>query len=353
MTNKTYSAAGVDIQAAARLKEKIGQFAEITFTKQVLSLEDDKGLFFDPSRFKRFKALFRLSAFDKPVLVSSVDGVGTKTKIATAMNDYRSLGADLVHHSVNDILIRGATALFFLDYLAMDKLLPETVEAVVASLSGACAELGCALLGGETAEMPGVYRPGEIDVVGFIVGAVEEEGVIDGSKIVPGDIVVALSSSGLHTNGYSLVRRIFGIDDDPKVLGRKVPELGHTLGEELLIVHRCYYPLLATVLEHIKSMAHITGGGLLENVPRILPGGLGALFHQSAWRVPPIFRLIQARGSVEPREMHRVFNMGIGLVVVVGQEQVASVQAGVPEAQPIGEVVKVEEGQERVVIEGA
>jgi phosphoribosylformylglycinamidine cyclo-ligase len=335
---ESYRAAGVDRDAAQRAKDLIGEMARSTFTKGVLG---DIGA---------FGSFFQVTGFKDPVLVSHTDGVGTKLKIAALTGRYDSVGEDLVHHCVNDIFTCGARPLFFLDYVAMGKLVPERVQALVKGMARACRRTDCALIGGETAEMPGVYHGDDFDLVGFVVGAAEKEELKDGRDIQEGDVLLGVPSSGLHTNGYSLVRRIFGIDDDPKVLGKKVPELGHTLGEELLIVHRCYYPLLAPVLEHIKGMAHITGGGLLENVPRVLPAGLGALFHQSAWQVPPIFRLIQARGSVEPREMYRVFNMGIGMVTVVGQDEVASVQAGVPEAQPIGEVVKVEEGQERVVV---
>jgi phosphoribosylformylglycinamidine cyclo-ligase len=230
MVQKTYADAGVDIQEAVSLKERIGKLAESTFTKQVFALHDELGLFSDPTRFKRFKALFR---FKGAFLVSSVDGVGTKTKIATAMNNYSSLGFDLVHHSVNDILIRGAIPLFFLDYIAMGRLAPRQVEAIVQGLAQACLEVGCALIGGETAEMPGVYYPGEVDIVGFIVGAAEEDGIIDINTIAPGDIVVALPSSGLHTNGYSLVRAVFNLDNDKSPLQKFYPELGNTLGAAL------------------------------------------------------------------------------------------------------------------------
>ncbi len=357
MEQKTYADAGVNIQEAASLKETIGRFAESTFTKQVLALHDEVGLLFDPSRFKRFKALFRMKGFDKAVLVSSVDGVGTKTKIATAMNNYSSLGADLVHHSINDILIRGAIPLFFLDYIAMGKLVPEQVEAIVQGLAQACGEVGCALIGGETAEMPGIYYPGEIDIVGFIVGAVEEEAIIDSSTIVPGDIIIALPSSGLHTNGYSLARKIFG--DTRADLDVYYPELGKTLGAALLEPHRCYLwqlkPWLPKKtkegwqnLKKLKGLAHITGGGLPGNLTRTLPKGFAARIRKASWQVPPLFRLIQKAGPVAEDEMFRTFNMGIGMAIVLSPTDAANFVASVPDAFSIGEIV---EGERRVIFD--
>jgi len=355
MVQKTYADAGVDIQKAVILKEKIGKLAESTFTKQVFGLHDEVGLFFDPTRFKRFKALFR---FKGALLVSSVDGVGTKTKIAAAMNSYGSLGVDLVHHSVNDILIRGAIPLFFLDYIAMGKLVPGQVEAIVQGIAQACREVGCSLIGGETAEMPGVYYPGEIDVVGFIVGAAEEDAIIDINTIVPGDIIVTLPSSGLHTNGYSLVRAVFNLDNDKSPLQKFYPELGTTLGAALLEPHRCYLRQLKLWLpkktkkgwqnKKLKGLAHITGGGLEGNLTRTLPKGLAAHIHKGSWQVPPLFRIIQKAGSVAEDEMFRTFNMGIGMAIVLSPADAHDFIASVPDAFPIGEIV---EGERRVILD--
>jgi len=358
MVHKTYADAGVDIQEAASLKERIGKVAETTFTKQVLALYDEVGLFCDPSRFKRFKALFRFKGFDKAVLVSSVDGVGTKTKIATAMNNYGLLGVDLVHHSVNDILIRGAIPLFFLDYIAMGKLVPEKVEAIAQGLAEACREVDCALIGGETAEMPGVYYPGEIDIVGFIVGAAEEDALIDSNTIAPGDIIVALPSSGLHTNGYSLVRAVFNLDNDESPLQKFYPELGKTLGAALLEPHRCYLRQLKPWLpkktkegwqnKKLKGLAHITGGGLAGNLTRTLPQGFAAHIRKASWQVPPLFRLIQKAGPVDEDEMFRTFNMGIGMAIVLSPTDANVFVASVPDAFSIGEIV---EGERRVILD--
>lgn len=355
MVQKTYADAGVDIQEAVNLKEKIGKLAEVTFTKQVFALHDEVGLFFDPTRFKRFKALFR---FKGALLVSSVDGVGTKTKIATTMNNYGSLGVDLVHHSVNDILIRGAIPLFFLDYIAMGKLAPARVEAIVQGLAQACREVGCALIGGETAEMPGVYYPGEIDIVGFIVGAAEEDAIIDINTIAPGDIIVALPSSGLHTNGYSLVRAVFNLDNDKSPLQKFYPELGKTLGAALLEPHRCYLGQLKPWLpkktkgewqnKKLKGLAHITGGGLAGNLTRTLPKGFAAHIHKASWQVPPLFRIIQKAGPVAEDEMFRTFNMGIGMAIVLSPTDANDFIASVPDAFPIGEIV---EGERKVILD--
>jgi phosphoribosylformylglycinamidine cyclo-ligase len=280
--------------------------------------------------------------------VSSVDGVGTKLKIASALARHNTIGIDLVNHCVNDILTGGAEPLFFLDYMAMGKLVPEQVEAIAQGLASACREVGCALIGGETAEMPGLYTGEDYDLVGFIIGVVEKEKIIMGKTITAGDAIVGLPSSGLHTNGYSLVRKIFG--ESRSVLDAFYPDLGRTLGEELLEPHRCYYHQLKPLLPSIKGMAHITGGGLIENVPRVLPRGAAAHFHGQSWTVPPIFQLIQQRGNVDQHEMYRVFNMGIGMVVICSPENAGQITSALPEAKVIGEVVK-QTGKARVIIE--
>jgi len=280
--------------------------------------------------------------------VSSVDGVGTKLKIASALDKHNTIGIDIVNHCVNDILTCGAEPLFFLDYIATGKLVPEQVEAIAQGLAQACHEAGCALIGGETAEMPGLYAGEDYDLVGFIVGVVEKKRIINGKDISAGDIVIGLPSSGLHTNGYSLVRKIFGVEQS--ALNSRYPELGRTLGEELLEPHRCYYHQLKPLLPLVKGLAHITGGGLIGNVPRVLPKGLAAKFDSRAWIVPPIFQLIQQRGNVDQQEMYRVFNLGIGMVVICSPHNVDQLIKALPEAKVIGKVIE-QRGKARVVIE--
>jgi len=295
-----------------------------------------------------FGGLFEFKEYRQPVLVSSVDGVGTKLKIACALAKHNTIGIDIVNHCVNDILTCGAEPLFFLDYIAMGKLVPEQVEAIAQGLAQACREVGCALIGGETAEMPGLYADEDYDLVGFIIGVVEKKRIIMGKTIVAGDIIIGLPSSGLHTNGYSLVRKIFG--ETKSILQAYYSELGRTLGEELLEPHHCYYHQLKPLLTIIKGMAHITGGGFLGNVPRILPQGVTAKFHSQAWTIPPIFQLIQQRGNIDQQEMYRVFNMGIGMVLICSPDNADQLTKALPEAKVIGGVVK-QVGEERVVIE--
>ena len=333
IVRQTYAAAGVNIDLAAKAKELIGKQARTTHRPEVLS-----GVGF-------FGGLFEFKGYEQPVLVSSVDGVGTKLKIAGALNKHNTIGVDLVNHCVNDILTCGAEPLFFLDYIAMGKLVPEEVEAIAQGLAQACREVDCALIGGETAEMPDLYAGEDYDLVGFIIGVVEKEKLIMGKAIVAGDAIIGLPSSGLHTNGYSLVRKIFGIDE----LGEDFPELSRTLGDELLEPHRCYYNQLKPLLPLIKGMAHITGGGLVDNVPRVLPKGLAARFNSQAWAIPPIFQLIQQRGNVARGEMYRVFNMGIGMVVICSHDVVAQLREQLPEAKVIGEVAE-QAGEARVII---
>ena len=331
-----YTKAGVDIDAAARTKQLISRLAQSTLRPEVLG-----GVGF-------FGGLFEFKGYRQPVLVSSVDGVGTKLKIASALDKHDSVGIDIVNHCTNDIFTCGAEPLFFLDYIAMGKLVPERVAAIAQGLAQACRQVGCALIGGETAEMPGLYGGEDYDLVGFIVGVVERENIIKGEKIAAGDIIIGLASSGLHTNGYSLVRKVFG--EEKRALSEHYPELGRTLGEELLRPHRCYYRELKPLLALVKGIAHITGGGLMDNVPRILPPGLMVRLNSRAWTVPPIFRLIEQRGSVNRAEMYRVFNMGVGMVVVCSPDEVTKITKALPEAKVIGEVVK-QKGEARVVID--
>lgn len=333
---ETYASAGVDIDAADRAKELIKKKVRATFRSEVLT---EIGL---------FAGLFQLKGYKEPVLVASVDGVGTKIKLAVVLNKHDTVGIDLVNHCINDIFTCGADPLFFLDYIAMGKLVPQQVENIVGGLARACSDAGCSLIGGETAEMPGMYVPGDYDLAGFIVGAVERSRVITGRTIEAGDTIVGLPSSGLHTNGYSLARKIFGMKLDK--LETYYTELGCTLGEALLEPHICYYPILKSSLPVIKGLAHITGGGIPGNLPRILPRGLGARINKKTWKVPPIFTLIQKKGHVDEKEMFRVFNMGMGMLVVSSPTNADKIRASVRGARCIGDIIRVR-GDERVIID--
>jgi len=334
--NKAYTLAGVDINLADKVKGTVAQQVQSTFRPEVI------GAGF-------FGSMFQLKGYDEPVLVSSTDGVGTKLKIASLSDKNDTVGIDIVNHCVNDILCCGAEPLFFLDYIAMDKLKPEQIETIISGIAQACREVGCSLIGGETAEMPGIYSHESYDLVGFIVGVVEKKNIIDGSSIVPGDVILGLPSSGLHTNGYSLVRRVFGIDDNSSSLNKFYPELGKSLGEELLQPHRCYYPQLKPALPMIKGIAHITGGGFIGNIPRVMPEGVAANIHKDTWDIPPIFKIIQGKGGIEEAEMYRVFNMGIGMAVICSPHRVAKIVSVLPQAKVIGETIKRED-EERVLI---
>jgi phosphoribosylformylglycinamidine cyclo-ligase len=306
-----YKAAGVDIDAGNETVRRIRGLARSTFTSGVLS---DIG---------SFGGLFRLEPgrYRDLVLVASADGVGTKLKVAFLARRHHTIGADLVNHCVNDILVQGAEPLFFLDYLATGRLSPEVAESVVGGIAAACRDNGCALLGGETAEMPGFYGEGEYDVAGFIVGAVDRSRLITGRTIATGDLLVGVPSAGLHTNGYSLARRVI-FEHLRLDVGRYVPELSTTVGEALLEPHRSYLRMVQPLLDggRIKGMAHITGGGITDNLPRVLPHGTAALIDRSAWRVPPIFTWLQRSGSIPDEDMLRTFNMGIGLIIVTGPD---------------------------------
>ena len=323
----TYRDAGVDIDVADKLKEIIKRKAKPTFTPEVLT---DLGF---------FGGLYELKGYIQPVLVSSTDGVGTKIKIACALNKHDSIGADIVNHCANDILTCGASPIFFQDYIAMAKLDTQIIESVVEGMANALKQTGCALIGGETAEMPGLYPEGEYDLVGCIVGIVEKEGILNGSSIEAGDAIIGLPSSGLHTNGYSLVRKVFNTDKEPSALAQVYPELDRTLGEALLEPHRCYYPVLKPLLGKVKGLAHITGGGLPGNLPRTLPDGLAAHIGKDTWEVPPLFHLIQEKGAIDEPEMYRVFNMGIGIAIVCDPANSKDF-LNIPGAVVIGEVVK-------------
>lgn len=305
----SYRDAGVDIDAGNAAKGGIAALLRATRTADTLS---DLG---------SFGGLYRVpTGYRSPVLVASADGVGTKLKVAFMTGRHETVGEDLVNHCVNDILVQGARPLFFMDYIGMGRVEAAAVEALVAGVARGCVANGCALLGGETAEMPDFYDPGEYDLAGTIVGIVEEDAVLDGADIQEGDAVVALGSSGLHTNGYSLARRILfdrmGLEPDDAF-----PEEDGTVADVLLRVHRSYLASVQPLIREraVRGLAHITGGGLLENVPRVLPAGVSARIETSSWEVPPLFRVLQREGGVEEREMYRAFNMGVGMVAIVAR----------------------------------
>jgi phosphoribosylformylglycinamidine cyclo-ligase len=311
----TYKDAGVDIDAANESVLRMRDSIRSTFTPGVLT---------DVGSFGGMFSLAAFSGYECPVLVSSIDGVGTKLKIAVMVNKHDTIGRDLVNHCVNDILVQGARPLFFLDYFATGKLAPPVVVDVVKGLAEGCRDCGCALIGGETAEMPGLYYEGDYDLAGTIVGIVDRPRIITGGRIEVGDTIIGLASSGLHTNGYSLARRVL-LDAGANSLSvyEHIPSIGRTLSEELLAPHRCYAPSILPLLDEfdVKGMAHITGGGFYENIPRILPSICSATIERRTWPIPPIFNLIQERGNVPEPEMYRTFNMGIGFVMVVSPEQ--------------------------------
>jgi phosphoribosylformylglycinamidine cyclo-ligase len=338
----TYSDAGVNIDAANAATEKIKELARSTFNARTLSEIGSFGGMFDAG----------FPSMSRPVLVASADGVGTKLKIAFLTGTHNTIGRDLVNHCVNDILVQGARPLFFLDYIATGRLAPETVAGIVEGITVGCRENGCVLLGGETAEMPGFYSEGEYDVAGFIVGVVDRERVIDGKSIMAGDVLLALPSTGLHTNGYSLARKLFfevaGLSVDTHL-----PELNATLGQALLESHKSYLPAMEGLLDggRIKGLAHITGGGLLENIPRILPAGTSVAIARGTWPVPHIFTLMQQLGHVPDAEMYRTFNMGVGLVIVCAAQEAEAIQTHFARRdEPCYEIGRVIEGNREVLI---
>jgi phosphoribosylformylglycinamidine cyclo-ligase len=329
----TYASAGVDIDAANRATEKIKELARTTFNARTLSEIGSFGGMFDGAFPK----------MQQPVLVASADGVGTKLKIAFATGIHNTIGRDLVNHCVNDILVQGARPLFFLDYVATGKLAPDTVAGIVEGITDGCRENGCVLLGGETAEMPGFYADGEYDVAGFIVGVVDREKIIDGKAIAPGDVVLGLPSVGLHTNGYSLARKLF-FEVAGYTADTYLEQLGETIGQALLKSHVSYLRNLDGLLDAgvIKGLAHITGGGLLENIPRILPEGTAVEIKRGSWPVLPIFETMQRIGKIDEREMFRTFNMGIGMVIVCNPHDASEIKTVIKTSREIGRVTKGE-----------
>jgi phosphoribosylformylglycinamidine cyclo-ligase len=324
---KAYASAGVDVDLGNRLKKNIQRLVRVTHGPEVLG------------KVGGFGGLFRarFGGMRDPVLVSSVDGVGTKLKIAFAVNKHDTVGADLVNHCVNDIAVVGARPLFFLDYIGCEKLEPRVFGQLLRGFSRACRAANCALIGGETAQMPGMYQPGEYDLAGCIVGVVDRKKMIDGSTIRPGDVVLGLRSNGLHTNGYSLARKILFEKMRLKPSSR-LPELRRSIADELLRVHQNYQPMLSkSPLGMIKGLAHITGGGLIDNLPRILPRNCDAVIETRSWPVPPVFQILQKHGNVAREEMYQVFNMGIGMAVIVNAKYSARAKS-LLKAIPIGRI---------------
>jgi phosphoribosylformylglycinamidine cyclo-ligase len=326
---KAYARAGVDVDLGNAVKRRIQSRVRSTHGPEVLGKIGGFGGLFAPN-FARMR---------EPVLVASVDGVGTKLKVAFAMDRHDTVGADLVNHCVNDIAVLGARPLFFLDYIGAEKLEPPVFDQLLRGFTQACRAARCALIGGETAQMPGMYKKGEYDLAGCIVGVVDRSKLIDGRKIKPGDVILGLPSNGLHTNGYSLARKIL-FEKIGLTPHSKLAPLKHPIGEELLRVHKNYQPLLAKLPDGmLHGLAHITGGGLIDNVPRVLPADCDAQIETKAWRVPPIFELLARRGKVDRSEMYQVFNMGVGMVAIVsGRDREKAMQ--VLKARPIGKIVK-------------
>lgn len=318
MSGATYRDAGVDIAAGTLAVSLMKAAVEATHGPNVLGGLGSFGGMFDASFLKGFEA---------PILVASTDGVGTKTKIASALGRYDGVGQDIVNHCINDILVQGAVPLFFLDYIAAGKLDPQMIATVVTGAASACKAAGCALLGGETAEMPGVYLDGEFDLAGTIVGVVDRAQAIDGKRIQPGDVVIALPSSGLHTNGFSLARRVLA-DEDLNAPQERLD--GASLADALLAPHRSYLAEVTALRSHgidVRGLVHITGGGLVDNPPRVLPTGVAFRFHEDSWTFPPIFQILQEKGGVAREEMFHVFNCGLGLLIVLPAEQEMAAKA--------------------------
>jgi len=342
-----YADAGVDISVADATKRRIAALAGRTFRRGVLAPLGGFGSLFQLDRTR----------WREPVLVASADGVGTKLKVACAAGVHTSVGADILNHCVNDILTQGAEPLFFLDYIAMAKLDPRVIEQVIEGMSQAAKQAGCALIGGETAEMPDMYAPGEYDLAGFIVGVVEREKILDPRHVRPGDVLLALASSGLHTNGYSLARKlVFGVAKlEPDSY---VPEVNNKIGAELLKPHRAYWPLVKNILARgwISSMAHITGGGITGNLPRALPRNVRAVVELGSWPVLPIFRYLAHLGNMERDELLRTFNLGVGMILVVPAKDVSHVEAELKRRREkfylIGRIERAARGKPHVVYSG-
>ncbi len=330
MTKSQYASSGVNIDAGNRAVELMKDSVRATYNESVLAGIGSFGGLFDVSAFKQM---------DHPVLVASTDGVGTKVKLAASVGRYRGIGHDIVNHCVNDILVQGAKPLFFMDYFATSKLNPEQTAEVVTGIAEACKDAGMALLGGETAEMPGVYQPNEFDVAGTIVGVLERDAILPRPTIQVGDVLIGFKSNGPHTNGYSLIRKVFEntpLDDD-------------SLADALLAPHRSYFNMLYPHLSNVKALAHITGGGFIENIPRVLPENMNAVIHLNSWQVPPLWKLIQQKGDITTEEMYRVFNMGVGMIAIVDLSNITEFQTSIPEPTfIIGELIN---GERKVILD--
>ena len=330
-----YRQSGVDLGRMDELKERIRGLAASTHGPEVIEGGGS------------FAGLFQMGGEDGPVLVASADGVGTKLKIAAQLGHFESIGRDLVTLNVNDILTKGARPLFFLDYVAFSDVDSQALDSLMRGIAWGCREAQCALIGGETAQMPQVYADGEMDLAGFVVGVVEREKLLEPSRVKDGDRLFGIPSNGLHTNGFSLVRKVFNTDDDPAALFRRFDGLSHQLGEELLLYHRSYYPMLAPVLGLLSGLAHITGGGLPGKLPAVLPDDLAASIDTRTWTPPAIFEVLRREGGITDAEMFRVFNMGLGMVAVCPEPNVSAFWSKIPDAIPVGQIIQ-RESEEQV-----
>jgi phosphoribosylformylglycinamidine cyclo-ligase len=337
-TGVTYQDAGVNLSASQVIKERIKKVAKKTYGKNVLG------------GVGGFGAMYRLGDYREPILVSSTDPVGTKLMVATMADDFSSVGADLVNACVNDLIVIGADPLFFLDYVATSIMDPVVVETIVKGIGESCQSVDCALIGGETSEMPGVFAGNNIDLSGFVVGVVEEDEMLRPLETIEsGDCLIGVASNGLHTNGYSLVRHVFDLDKDHSPLSEYFEDLGESLGDALLRPHLSYYGDLKPIFKFVKGIAHITGGGLYENVPRMLPEGVTAQFNLSSLRKPPIFDFIQERGSIQSDEMYKVFNMGLGMVIACDFDQAPLITSRVSNSEIIGEIIHNKVGDKVII----
>ena len=334
MNENVYRQAGVDLAAAQNIKTHIAALAHQTHGPEVIGAVGG------------FGALYELSRYHNPILVSSTDGIGTKLRIAIMMDNYNGIGIDLVNACINDIIVCGADPLFFLDYLALESISTDIVTSIISGISTACKESGCALIGGETAQMPGIYTEGDFDMAGFVVGVVEKDNLITGSKIADGDMIIGLPSTGLHTNGYSLARHVLNVDNNPDILSTHHKDLGCTIGQALLIPHPSYYKTLQPILNLAKGLVHITGGGLYENIPRILPKGLLARIDSSTWKTPQIFSILQDTGNISDQEMYNVFNMGLGMIIFCNPQDSEEIVSTLPDALIVGEVIQTSESNQ-------
>jgi len=328
-----YKLAGVDRNSAEQLKNSLASIAKSSQGTEVLS------------GIGGFGGLYKLANYTNPVLVSSTDGVGTKLLLGKLTGNYENLGIDLVNACLNDVIVSGAEPLFFLDYIAIGKIDQIIINQLVSGMNLACKSADCALIGGETAEMPGIYAANDFDMAGFVVGAVEQDEILNPDKINPGDTLVGMPSSGIHTNGFSLIRKVFDIENDHTILNNYSDTLGRTLAEEISEPHRSYVKETNLIKSKVKALAHITGGGLKENMPRALPSGIGAKFYRESWEVPAIFNLIQSEGNISFDEMNRVFNMGIGMVAVCDPSNLDHILKSIPNATLVGETISSPESE--------